>query len=453
MEFPGTDHLGPSGASLGVAVGLPRIVVEALEPVARGEAAVLRGTVLVGSIPLADVPVSIDDVDSLKSNEIGAFTYDYDVSTNLPLGTREIVVSAEEIGASVTIPLVIMSAPSLTFEQTEDSAQGDETLLSATLLDDKGAGIPRAAIRSSQGVEAVTDARGVALFEVTVPESEEPVLVPLTFTFDGDSRHMPHSATFVLAVQPQPAGFNWLLWVGMPVLLALTVAATLARRRLLALPEAVVGGRLRPGTQPVVASDDILDVGEEVVERQEASLEIVFVKATSGMPEVWGTGEDVHATISLTDWEGQAIVGASVTVSMGGADEPSHLVTDERGRCEVSWTCDEPGEYRVSAEFEGDEFHLPAWSSDVFRVVDFREEIVVLYNDFLEWAGARVPGITEQSTPREVELIVVSEGVPVDQKALDELISRFEEADYSEHPISRRHYEAMYRAWRTVLGA
>ena len=107
----------------------------------------------------------------------------------------------------------------------------------------------------------------------------------------------------------------------------------------------------------------------------------------------------------------------------------------------------------MSADFEGDEFNLPASVSDRFRVVDYREEIVSLYNDFLEWAGVRVGSITEQSTPREVELMLVSEGVPVDQKSLDELISRFEEADYSEHPISRRHYEAMYRAWRTVLGA
>ena len=39
----------------------------------------------------------------------------------------------------------------------------------------------------------------------------------------------------------------------------------------------------------------------------------------------------------------------------------------------------------------------------------------------------------------------------MDEKALDLLISRFEEADYSEHSIARRHYEAMYRAWRTVV--
>ena len=40
----------------------------------------------------------------------------------------------------------------------------------------------------------------------------------------------------------------------------------------------------------------------------------------------------------------------------------------------------------------------------------------------------------------------------MDQRALDEVITRFEEADYSEHDIARRHYEAMYKAWRIVVG-
>ena len=49
--------------------------------------------------------------------------------------------------------------------------------------------------------------------------------------------------------------------------------------------------------------------------------------------------------------------------------------------------------------------------------------------------------------------MLVTSGVPVPQKSLDELISRFEEADYSEHPIARRHHESMYRAWRAVVEA
>ena len=107
----------------------------------------------------------------------------------------------------------------------------------------------------------------------------------------------------------------------------------------------------------------------------------------------------------------------------------------------------------MSAEYAGDDVHLPSSMSQPFRIVDFREEIVLLYNLFLDWAAHRTASITEQSTPREVELILVSEGVPVDQKSLDEVTSRFEEADYSEHPISRRHYEAMHRAFRAIVGA
>ena len=121
---------------------------------------------------------------------------------------------------------------------------------------------------------------------------------------------------------------------------------------------------------------------QDVEVRQEANLEIDFVKAATDLPDIWGTGEDVHATITLTDLGGQAIVGATVTVSHGAADEPSKLVTGEPGRCDVSWTFSAPGEYWVSADFEGDDIHLPDSSTHTFRIVDFREEIVSLYNVF-----------------------------------------------------------------------
>ena len=455
VAFAGTDHLGPGSATLEVAVGLPRIVVEPLDPVARGSDATLRGTVLVGNRPIANVPVTVGQDASLKSNEIGAFTYDYHVSPDLPLGEGEILVSAEELGATVAVSIEIMSSPSLTFAQSKEAGPDGSALLSATLLDDKGAGVPQAKIRSSQGMESVTDDQGVALVEVAIPDTEEPAVLPLTFTFDGDSRNMPLTSSFYLAIEPPHSGFNWLLWVGLPALMAASVAATLARRRLMALFATDAAGRVRAAvgrtsqSAPLPAEPEPAE-GSEVEALQQVKLELDFIKTAADLPEVWGVGEVVSATVRLTNWEGQGLDLATVAVSPGGIDEPSLLVTDEMGKCGIDWTAGAPGEYRVSAEFLGDDVHLPASISQPFRVVDFREEIVFLYNAFLDWAGGKTSGITEQSTPREVELLLVSEGVPVDQKSLDELISRFEEADYSEHPISRRHYEAMYRAWRTV---
>ena len=72
------------------------------------------------------------------------------------------------------------------------------------------------------------------------------------------------------------------------------------------------------------------------------------------------------------------------------------------------------------------------------------------YNAFLAQVRQKVGGISEKATPREVEALVVRSGLSVDQRALEELIARFEEADYSEHAIGRRQFEAAYRAWNRL---
>ena len=48
--------------------------------------------------------------------------------------------------------------------------------------------------------------------------------------------------------------------------------------------------------------------------------------------------------------------------------------------------------------------------------------------------------------------MVVGSGLPVNQRALEEVIARFEEADYSLHQISRPRFESMYRACRELMG-
>jgi hypothetical protein len=48
--------------------------------------------------------------------------------------------------------------------------------------------------------------------------------------------------------------------------------------------------------------------------------------------------------------------------------------------------------------------------------------------------------------------MVVSSGIPIDQRALEVVIARFEEADYSLHEIDRPRFEAMYRARRAIVG-
>ena len=179
-------------------------------------------------------------------------------------------------------------------------------------------------------------------------------------------------------------------------------------------------------------------------------LEVSFVKPAEDLPEIWGVGEEVKVTLALLDDVGRGLQGRSVRVIIGDAGEVEELFTDDDGRCESVRRGADLGVYQVEAEFMGDEGHLPSEGRGQFEVVEFRDDIVKRYNLFLAEMRQKVSGISGKATPREVESVVVASGLPVDQRALEELIARFEEADYSEHDIGRRQFEAAYRAWRRL---
>ena len=179
-------------------------------------------------------------------------------------------------------------------------------------------------------------------------------------------------------------------------------------------------------------------------------LEVSFVKPAEDLPEIWGVGEEVRITFALLDDAGRGLQGRTIRVIIGDSGEVEELITDDDGRCESVRRGADLGVYQVEAEFMGDEGHLPSEGRGRFEVVEFRDDIVKRYNLFLAGMRQKVSGISGKATPREVESVVVASGLPVDQRALEELIARFEEADYSEHDIGRRQFEAAYRAWRRL---
>ena len=459
FEFEGTDHLAPASSNLGVTVGVPRVVVEPLQPVARGDAATLRGIVLVGTRAVPDAEISIGPGVHgpgvrLRSNDAGSFTHRYQVAPDAALGAGAIPVDAPGTGASATVPVEVKSASSLIVAPLDNVHPGKLVSLQAILLDDTGAGIPQATLRTSQGREAVTDSGGVALLELDVPESGDFFAVPVTFRFEGDDRHMP--LVYFLGIPITYPRFNWLLWAGMPALLLVVAAAVFASRRL-ALAD--LPGPFRRGAASSTAEDPGASPAagtpvpaEEGPEPQETRLEISFGRPAPDLPDVWGAGEPVPVRIRLSTVDNRPVARAMIETHVPGILPPGTLETEGQGICAFVWNGTGLGEFLVSASFAGTPERLPSSESRSFRVVEFRAEIVRLYNAFLEWARGNVTGISDQATPREVESILVASGLSIDHKDLDELISRFEEADYSEHLITRQQYEAMYRAWRAATG-
>ena len=451
VAFDGTDSLSSASAELQAAVGIPRIVVEPIEPIARGDALRISGSVLLGTRAMAGLDVQFGDSGKIRTNEAGEFTYSYPIAADASLGDTQIEVYESSLDARVEVPVVVKSATNVIVDPLDKVRPGKTVRVNATLLDDRGVAIPHATIQTSSGVEAVTDEMGVALFELMAPDSEGLLSLPVTFQYEGDSVNGPLS--YYIGIPVTPVGFNWLLWVGLPALILVVASGGYAVRRWRPVIVEQLARRMAPAEEPepepVPVPEDLLPE-EEIPEPQPTHLAITFMKASPDLADVWGVGEEVMIEFHLTDGDGGDLSGEILQVSFGD-EEPAPIATDEKGRSHVSWTGHSPVDCIVKAEFTGDDERLPATTTRELRIVDFREEIVRLYNVFTAWVEPRISDYSKQLTPREVEARIISEGLHVDERALDQLISRFEEADYSEHPIARRHYEAMYRAWRTVV--
>ena len=561
-EAAGSDANATTGAaeepevSSGTGRG-PEIVAENPEAVARDGTIPLRGKVYDGGQPAPDTAVTVNGEEMARTDVDGAFDIQFPVPPGIELGRMPLELAAPELNAATTVNAEVKSATSLDVTPVEPVKAGEPLKAKARLLDENGVGIPDAPLHFGDGETSTTGPDGVAELVLPAPEGEDRRAVPLDVEFEGDESHLPVSHSQDVPVSSDEGGFNWLLWVGLPLALVfVSVVAYLVVRRppwfvellrrasgLLALlsaklprrrnPEPVPGGdaervpallelsfpespedggqvsvrcvltgesgepirgaavelewgdsgettllttdrrgrcdATRPadmgGTHqvtarfdgderylPVTASAEFERQGPALTGMIPTRLEVAFFKPAEDLPDIWGTGERVAVEIALLDSSGQGLSGRTVTAAMGEPAQPVQLLTDNDGRCRANWTGTVPGTYRVSVDFAGMERHLPVSGHREFEVVDFREDVVSRYNSFLPWIREREPGISEQATPREMELKVVTSGMPVDQRALEVVISRFEEADYSLHEIDRPRFEAMFRARRNIMG-
>ena len=454
--FEGTDRLAPAMGSHSVTIGLPWLSVESTEPAARGETATLRGTLLLGSRPIPDALVTAPSGAEALTSSTGAFALRYPVPPDAPLGRQEIPVAVDAFALNATVPVDVKSAVSLVIVPLEDVRPGTEALVQATLLNDEERGITGARILSSQGKQSVTDGSGMAQMVVEVPNDPDALTARVTFTYEGDGNHLPLDYQASIAITQ--SSFNWMLFVGLPVIvIAILLSGYLARR----LGPAFFFGGARPGGRegdgavavPKLPGFSAAELGEPeaepLPEPELTRLELLLEPPAPDLPAVWGEGEEVTVLVALSVEDGPGLVNSRVELEAPGGERVT-LQTDDAGRCRYTWQADLPGDHEFTAEFEESDLYLSSTASVPFRVVNFREEIVRLYNDFAAWAGQRIGG-TAGRTPRELEAILSTSVEPVEFRAVDEIVSRFEEADYSEHEIGRQRYESMYRAWHSVV--
>lgn len=207
------------------------------------------------------------------------------------------------------------------------------------------------------------------------------------------------------------------------------------------------GGELRDMTSTAASAHAD---GRAAPPGPQISLRLDLPEVDPDLLPVWGVGDPLPIRVSASSAAGEALADVTVRLDTGPGNSTVSK-TDSSGVATVERTFTQLVAVELSCRLDGPG-HQASTPPLQLRVVDYRQEVVALYNDLMDRHrnGARLgPGVT----PRDAEMLLVSKALIPDQTALDVLISAFEEADYSEHRISRVHYVRAYRAWRRLTQA
>lgn len=182
-----------------------------------------------------------------------------------------------------------------------------------------------------------------------------------------------------------------------------------------------------------------------VLSKHETSLHISFPQITGEFPDVWGHDEDFSIVVrkliennrTRVDIELEPDIKRETDLNKDGYISQKHIYKDT-------------GEYEVKAAFTGKPFNGYRPASRYLRIVDYREEIVRLYNDMFTSLINGGIALTPKMTVREVKYRLHNSFAKLPDDITHSFVSIFEEADYSLHPISRSEYEEMYLITREV---
>jgi hypothetical protein len=288
--------------------------------------------------------------------------------------------------------------------------------------------------------------------ETLVPKGKDQ---PIEFYLETVITYTTYKPEFV----PGKPGVQWWIWV--IVVLAIISAWFLFKRYLKRLskyfPEKLRKyiWDIEKVPQPPAEEMKIPEITKKK-EGEEAGgnllrIKISFTGITDPLPAVWGVGETLSVQVILKDMNGQILPSQSCKIDFGDG-ETVHDVSDTEGYIHLEHIFNTKGEYVINGSYQDSKTGKEISSWRKARIVEYREEMVRLFNEMLETLNLRDIRIEPEMTAREVELLLGERLKGVSTEIIRRIVAGFEEANYSVHPVTRESYLTMYPAVREVIG-
>jgi len=429
MVYGGAEYYLRTSASTSVE-SVPLTITPARNiALVRDENSIIRGRVHADEIPGDSEPLTLrlDDKEiSTVTNERGEFFVSYRPPLDHELGEIPLEFTLHSNQRRVYSSAVVKARPRLILESRQQLQAGQQHAVDVVLTDDHGVslgGKPLTLLYRcgglSENLTSTSDAAGVAEFSFKIPEPEHST-VTLSVFYRGDKSYAATSAVTTLTVIT-PSGFSVLQAAA--GFLALASVGALVYLQINKAKEAPI--------------EQHKTVAES--ETNSTRLSISLPQIRPPFPNVWGVNEELEVSVRLTTVEGSPIVDAQIDLEFNG--EPQAVYTGEDGSAVTSKSSPSTGGLKISASYS----EAVSTELDV-RIVEYREEIIALFNTKFRDARKRFDRIKDNYTAREL-LGYLKTQTPADTHgALAEMTFTFEEANYSLHPIARDSYESFYLA-------
>jgi hypothetical protein len=395
-----------------------------------------------------DVTIDNRPTQHLVTNKDGQFYFDQiftqtgDVTIKASFNNADFYLSSSQVShIQVVIPTVLkLSVPSRAVISDSDIIQGT---LVETQSKKPVSGEPIVVKLNGKALTAPVKTNIDGMFKVPDAfDKSGTYQIEASFTgvpYFGEARDMA-----VVEVSPLANSNNRIFIIAGLILLFLAAGGFIWFRWLIPKKPAAA-------TNPLLSAAGIVPdlPADPITGNTKIALNIEFPEIGPSWPDVWGVGEYVQIVFTLINKDGISMAAKTLNIQI--AENKFAISTNFSGRGSLTYSFPQKGQFIITAVYEEETGIELAAANRPIRVVDYREEIIDLYNALLEWLSQLRIDLRIEATPREVKEAVYKAHKRVPPEALNEAIHCFEEADYSLHPVIRKNYKTMYLAQKEIL--
>ena len=436
--FSGSQSVLGSSATRVVQLkrGLPTIQILSENTAVRGEVFNIAGTIQSEAVEVWGelVTVTFDNelLGTIETGDNGTYTSSFLVDFEERLGSHILTVALTKGNVSAVQEITVKSKTRLTARVSEVSG-GAFLVFSASLSDDHNLPIPDAKIVvDDYGLTWKTDNNGNLTFLLDTVKLWPGSLV-LAARFEGSEFYLPATTEKEVALEPV---------ISLPFLIPLVVP-TLFVIGFVYAKHIVKKPQTFRQTETVEVVKGAVVKGELVFGPQEMQpLRIVLPDIEAPFPNVWGVKDRLRIEIELDKSVFEKAEGREVEVFIDEENVASLRLSQEE-RAEFSHVFIEKGEHKIRVILQRTPERQP-WATEVkLRTVDYGEEIVRLYNEFLEKLASCGIHARNEMTAREIERLILRAG-DFSPEAIRKVTNCFEKTEYSNHLATRKDYEIMF---------